>query len=626
MANSTTNLDLIEVGQSQKELTANALFDASSPSMIFGKREKTSALLTWGYYGGNLNGLSSQINNGTVQLVDNSTNYIEADPKTGIVSVNQIGFTKDFIPCYIVTTVAGAVTTYDDKRPNPIVGSSGGGGTYTLPVATDKVLGGVKVGKNLNITTEGVLTGSDPYTLPTATSLTLGGIKIGKRLTVNPDGTVDADPGSYTLPNATASVLGGVKIGNGINVDQNGVISINLPIASATVLGGIKVGKNLSINASGVLDASGGGGGLTNFDEGKVTIGQLQYSYLKPIYLGVGLPSSTVLHTFRDASFSLNLPDNDWQGGNTRGVNTVDLQVYREDPTQVASGNWSAILGGGYNTVSGKYSYTMGYRNTITGDNSFVVGSNNTANGIILGSLNKGYFGYCTGSTNTGSTMLKSNSIVIGELNIIEEDTHSAGDSKLFGWNNVSKPGATGIVIGNMNESTKVENTDNSIIIGSFGSEKGQQGIVFSGGGSNFNRSKPGSNQQRKCIIKASTVGFVQTPLTYDGNSKSEVPTLLPNELKFFDGVITVKDDANTGIFAVYKIQVTIGNYNGNSEFVGDPSLKLITQSTSAENIGIYIDISSNGLSENKLWITCFHTHNQSVTFSAIIDCFENFN
>ncbi|MGN9096399.1 hypothetical protein [Flintibacter porci] len=36
-------------------------------------------------------------------------------------------------------------------------GSSGGGGTYVLPVATSTRLGGIKVGENLSITGDGVL-------------------------------------------------------------------------------------------------------------------------------------------------------------------------------------------------------------------------------------------------------------------------------------------------------------------------------------------------------------------------------------------------------------------------------------------------------------------------------------
>lgn len=50
------------------------------------------------------------------------------------------------------------------------------------------------------------------YVLPTATAKRLGGIKVGKNLTVESDGTLNAAQGSYTLPQATNNVLGGVYV------------------------------------------------------------------------------------------------------------------------------------------------------------------------------------------------------------------------------------------------------------------------------------------------------------------------------------------------------------------------------------------------------------------------------
>lgn len=65
---------------------------------------------------------------------------------------------------------------------------SGGGGTYTLPIASSSTLGGIKVGTGLSIdSTTGVLssTGGSSYTLPTASDSTLGGVKVGTGLSIN---------------------------------------------------------------------------------------------------------------------------------------------------------------------------------------------------------------------------------------------------------------------------------------------------------------------------------------------------------------------------------------------------------------------------------------------------------
>ena len=67
-----------------------------------------------------------------------------------------------------------------------------GGGAYTLPKASDEVLGGVKVGENLTIDEDGVLSAGTPYTLPTASADTLGGVKVGDRVSIS-EGVLSAD-------------------------------------------------------------------------------------------------------------------------------------------------------------------------------------------------------------------------------------------------------------------------------------------------------------------------------------------------------------------------------------------------------------------------------------------------
>lgn len=100
---------------------------------------------------------------------------------------------------------------------------------YKLPIASADVLGGVKVGDNLNIEADGTLNAeAEQYELPEATADILGGIKVGARLSIN-NGVLSADDQSYTLPEASTDVLGGVKIGDNINVDQTGKISVQAP-------------------------------------------------------------------------------------------------------------------------------------------------------------------------------------------------------------------------------------------------------------------------------------------------------------------------------------------------------------------------------------------------------------
>jgi hypothetical protein len=117
MANSTTNIDTISQSQASKEVTANAYFDAASPASLFGRRGSTSTGLTWGYYGGTLfvDGVATQVANGTVALSASTTNYVEAT-RAGVVSSNTSGFTTGRMPLYTVVTGASTVTSYTDHR------------------------------------------------------------------------------------------------------------------------------------------------------------------------------------------------------------------------------------------------------------------------------------------------------------------------------------------------------------------------------------------------------------------------------------------------------------------------------------------------------------------------------
>ena len=63
------------------------------------------------------------------------------------------------------------------------------------------------------------------YTLPIAAAGILGGIKVGANLSIDVDGVLSANAGGYTLPTADATTLGGIKVGSGLSIDGNGVLT-----------------------------------------------------------------------------------------------------------------------------------------------------------------------------------------------------------------------------------------------------------------------------------------------------------------------------------------------------------------------------------------------------------------
>lgn len=93
---------------------------------------------------------------------------------------------------------------------------------YTLPVATNDTLGGIKVGAGLSVKGDGTVS-ADAQPLAPATTKTLGGVIVGKNLTVKPDGTLDADVA--LIPPATKDKLGGIKVGANLSVTDDGTLS-----------------------------------------------------------------------------------------------------------------------------------------------------------------------------------------------------------------------------------------------------------------------------------------------------------------------------------------------------------------------------------------------------------------
>ena len=218
-----------------------------------------------------VNELSETVNTFDSRITDAENKVSELDEK-----VTEIGDTVETFDDRI-TNVENKAHTHNNKNildnttasftiqeETKLAGIEDHANNYSLPKASNSTLGGIKVGNNLEITSDGTLnaTGGGSYTLPPATTTDLGGIIVGNNLSITPQGVLSATGGGspYVLPPATTTDLGGVIVGNNINVDTNGVISTHapysLPQATDSVLGGIKVGNNLTIDsATGVLSA-----------------------------------------------------------------------------------------------------------------------------------------------------------------------------------------------------------------------------------------------------------------------------------------------------------------------------------------------------------------------------------
>ena len=95
--------------------------------------------------------------------------------------------------------------------------------------ATGSNAGVIKVGTGLFMDTDNFLNVNvNPYTLPIASNEILGGIKVGEGLSIDSEtGVLSANGDGYDLPPATANTLGGIKVGQNLSITQDGTLSAN---------------------------------------------------------------------------------------------------------------------------------------------------------------------------------------------------------------------------------------------------------------------------------------------------------------------------------------------------------------------------------------------------------------
>lgn len=161
--------------------------------------------------------------------------------KTDIPNISDLQKTADADAKYVSKDGYVAFSQEEKDKLNGLK-------NYTLPVATDEVLGGIKVGSGINKTDDGVISidvsGKLDKTEAESTFAKKDDIpNVSDFITeTNADNKYVAKEGyvefsqeekdklgsleNYTLPIATDKSLGGVKIGSGINKDANGVISV----------------------------------------------------------------------------------------------------------------------------------------------------------------------------------------------------------------------------------------------------------------------------------------------------------------------------------------------------------------------------------------------------------------
>lgn len=118
MADSTTNLDLIQGSQLQKEVTANELFDAMSPAAMAGRRASKCSGLTWTMVPGRYRDFTTV--GQPYQLTPSTTTYVVMSRDLGVVTyaTDTTNWDNDaeYSRLYKIVTDTLSVTSYEDHR------------------------------------------------------------------------------------------------------------------------------------------------------------------------------------------------------------------------------------------------------------------------------------------------------------------------------------------------------------------------------------------------------------------------------------------------------------------------------------------------------------------------------
>ena len=210
---------------------------------------------------------------------------------------------------------------------------------YSLPTATGSALGGVKVGSNLNIDSNGVLSAASSYSLPTASQSTLGGVKVGTNLTIDNNGVLSATQLSLTSSNINA-VYGDTTqliLGAGTN---DAALKLYYGTGSGTSYGVITAdnGVHLQFDGANKLETTTNGikinGGLQDKDGELGTNGQVLSS------------TGTELNWVNPSAYTLPTADGSTLGGIKVGTNlTIDNGVLSSTQLILTSSNISDVFG-----------------------------------------------------------------------------------------------------------------------------------------------------------------------------------------------------------------------------------------------------------------------------------------
>jgi hypothetical protein len=226
-----------------------------------------------------------------------------------------------------------------------------GGASYTLPTASATVLGGVKVGTNLNIDGKGILSATDT-TYGVATTGDLGLIKIGYNqsdknypveLDTNNKAYVNVPWENTTYESATEDTPGLIMVGDGLTITGGKLSVSSAGVATTDTLGTIKIANKRNTTPTPPLTT----GGTTASRYYGVELDAINKAFVNVPWTDEKVKVTTSTTT---KAYILGVPSNGYSSGTAVNNIKCDTGVYLDTTAGYLTATRMNASGGFYET------------------------------------------------------------------------------------------------------------------------------------------------------------------------------------------------------------------------------------------------------------------------------------